>query len=109
MTTTRYGFVGLGNMGAPMAANMAKAGFELMVYDKAGSAERAPAGTLAMDSLAQLAKSAQVIFLSVPDGQDSLQIAQDILALPERIVTTVIDLSTTGIDAAKAGRCFVST
>src|SRR5712691_5394502 len=30
---TRVGFIGLGNMGKPMAINLAKAGFDLMVYD----------------------------------------------------------------------------
>lgn len=31
--TLRVGFIGLGNMGEPMAANLAKAGFELTVFD----------------------------------------------------------------------------
>jgi len=31
--TTRVGFIGLGNIGKPMAINVAKAGFDLMVYD----------------------------------------------------------------------------
>src|SRR5690349_21062362 len=32
--TTRVGFIGLGNMGKPMAVNIAKSGgFDLMVYD----------------------------------------------------------------------------
>jgi 3-hydroxyisobutyrate dehydrogenase-like beta-hydroxyacid dehydrogenase len=30
---TRVGFIGLGNMGKPMAINLAKGGFDLMVYD----------------------------------------------------------------------------
>src|SRR5438445_12076147 len=30
---TRVGFIGLGNMGKPMAINVARAGFDLMVYD----------------------------------------------------------------------------
>lgn len=30
---TRVGFVGLGNIGKPMAVNVAKAGFDVMVYD----------------------------------------------------------------------------
>jgi len=30
---TRIGFIGLGNIGKPMAINVAKAGFDLMVYD----------------------------------------------------------------------------
>jgi 3-hydroxyisobutyrate dehydrogenase-like beta-hydroxyacid dehydrogenase len=31
--TTRIGFIGLGNIGKPMAINIANAGFDLMVYD----------------------------------------------------------------------------
>ena len=30
---TRVGFIGLGNIGKPMAVNVAKAGFDVMVYD----------------------------------------------------------------------------
>ena len=37
-----YGFVGLGNMGAPMAANIASGGIAITVYDKAGTTQRAP-------------------------------------------------------------------
>lgn len=29
----KIGFIGLGNMGEPMATNIAKAGFDLTVYD----------------------------------------------------------------------------
>lgn len=102
MTAATYGFIGLGNMGAPMAANMAKAGFELTVYDKAGSAQRAPEHTRAVESLAELAQIATTIFLSVPDGKISLQIAEELSALTERVTNTVVDLSTTGISEAKA-------
>ncbi len=38
------GFAGLGQMGGPMAANIAAGWFPLIVYDKAGAAERAPRG-----------------------------------------------------------------
>ena len=104
MSTTpqRYGFVGLGNMGGPMAANMAKAGFALWVYDKAGSAELAPPDSQPVASLAELAQIAETIFLSVPDGKVSLAIAQELTALNNRTTKTVVDLSTTGIAAAQA-------
>jgi 3-hydroxyisobutyrate dehydrogenase len=36
----RVGFIGLGNMGAPMAANLMRGGHDVMAYDIA--AERAP-------------------------------------------------------------------
>ena len=32
------GFIGLGNMGAPIAANIARAGHPMVVYDAAGHA-----------------------------------------------------------------------
>jgi len=96
-----YGFIGLGNMGAPIATNMAKAGFELLAYDQAGSAARAPAGAIPVESLAAVATQAESIFVCVPDGKASLAIANDLLALPQRRCQTVIDLSTTGIAAAK--------
>jgi len=34
----RIGFIGLGNMGGPMARNLVKAGHELKVFDLSGSA-----------------------------------------------------------------------
>ncbi len=101
MTTSRYGFVGLGNMGGPMSLNMTKAGFELMVYDKAGTEQRSPAGSIVASSLAELARGVETVFLSVPDGNASLAIAQDILALNDSIIGTVIDLSTTGVEASR--------
>jgi len=36
----RVGFMGLGNMGAPMAANLVKAGYELTAYDIAPARAR---------------------------------------------------------------------
>jgi len=45
----RFGFAGLGQMGGPMAANIARGGFELSVFDQAGTAERAPEGATAAE------------------------------------------------------------
>ncbi len=47
MSPTRFGFVGLGAMGGSMAANIAAAGFDLTVYDKAGTGPRTPAAAKA--------------------------------------------------------------
>lgn len=102
MAQTTYGFVGLGNMGAPFAANILGAGHELAVFDAAGTAERAPEGAWIADSIADLAGQAETIFLSVPDGAASLDVASAIVAAPGRAAAEVIDLSTTGIEAARA-------
>jgi 3-hydroxyisobutyrate dehydrogenase len=98
---TTYGFIGIGNMGAPMAANLAKVASPLHVYDQAGTRERAPAGTRPADSLAALVAQADAVFVSVPDVKASLAVAAAIAAAPERKATTVIDLSTVGAQGAR--------
>ena len=41
------GFIGLGNIGKPIADNIARGGYALSVYDVAGTKERAPVGAIA--------------------------------------------------------------
>ena len=60
------GFIGLGAMGAPMAANMAAGGVELVVHDKLGAAN-APAGATFVESVADVAAAADTLFLSLPE------------------------------------------
>ena len=101
MPSSSFGFIGLGAMGAPMAANIAKAGFPLTVYDKAGTSERAPEGTTTADSIQEVAAAVETIFLSVPDGNSSLAVARDIIASAARATAVVIDLSTIGIHSVQ--------
>jgi 3-hydroxyisobutyrate dehydrogenase len=64
------GFIGIGNMGAPMAANVAKAGHHLVLYDLDEiAAERAAAasGGRAVKSLAEIAE-AEIIVTMLPTG-----------------------------------------
>ena len=44
MTRETIGFIGLGNIGRPMATHIAGAGFGMVVCDIAGRSERAPDG-----------------------------------------------------------------
>lgn len=97
---TPLGFVGLGNMGGPMCANLAKAGWPLLVYDKAGSAERAPEGTDPVESLAELVQRVDTVLLSLPDGPVVRVVAEEIAAAPDRRTKTIVDLSTVGVQAA---------
>ena len=64
------GFIGLGTMGMPMAANLAKAGVRLVVYD-ASVAAAAQAGSLAgvavAKSAADVAAQAAVVFTCLPN------------------------------------------
>ena len=102
MTATAYGFIGLGNMGAPMCGHLCAAGLPITCYDAAGTAERAPEGAEAADDLASLARSVDTIFLSLPDGSVVSDVAGEIAAVSDRRTTTVVDFSTTGPEAAAA-------
>jgi len=97
----RYGFVGLGNMGGPMAANLSRSGVEVVAFDAAGTRERAPARARAAASLADLAASTETVFLSLPDGPAVLDVVAEVGAAPDRSVETVVDLSTVGIGHAQ--------
>lgn len=96
------GFVGLGNMGRPMADRVAAAGFELVGYDRAGTEERCPEGARPAPDLGEVAAAAELVLVSVPDGAASLAVAQGLAAVPadRRRVAAVVDLSTIGPAAA---------
>lgn len=92
----KIGFIGLGNMGLPMAANVVSGGFDLVGYDAAGTEGRLPHGASAADSVAAVVNVAETVLLSVPDGTVTSAIVDEILAAPERTTTVVVDLSTVG-------------
>jgi 3-hydroxyisobutyrate dehydrogenase len=59
----RIGFIGLGRMGSPVAANIAKAGFQLGVYNRTPAKAEALArevGAKVADSPSALAASSDV-------------------------------------------------
>ena len=97
------GFIGLGRMGGPMSANLVEAGFNLSVFDAAGTAERAPAGAAVAGSVAEVSGTAEVIFLSLPDGAIVAEVVAEIASNPGA-ASCVIDLSTIGIEAAGAAQ-----
>ena len=100
-TPVKIGFLGLGQMGNPMANNIAAAGFELHVYDPAGSAQLAPEGTIAHGSLADVVTKVETVFLSLPDGPITCAVVTEIANTQGCNVSVIIDLSTVGPKAAK--------
>jgi 3-hydroxyisobutyrate dehydrogenase len=90
------GFVGLGNMGGPMAANIAAAGFALWCFDAAGTEARLPTGAHEATAVADVARRADTVLLSLPAGDATLAVVSAITAARSRRTTTVIDLSTVG-------------
>lgn len=94
------GFIGLGKMGAPMAANVALASPGLVCFDVAGTEGRMPSGAVAATSIPDLARQCATVFISVPDGAATLEVAKQLAATDHAAVETVIDLSTIGPKAA---------
>lgn len=94
---TEVGFVGLGNMGRPMAERMIGAGYKLVVNDHAESAVAAlaAAGADVAGSIAELAGRVETVFLSLPTPDVVLAVGRAIAANPG-VVKRVVDLSTTG-------------
>lgn len=69
--TTRVGFIGIGNMGNPMAGNLIKAGWKVTVYDTDAEKVRsfnAAHGGSGASTLAELAKNSDVVITMLPDG-----------------------------------------
>jgi 2-hydroxy-3-oxopropionate reductase len=65
---SKVGFVGLGIMGAPMAANLIKAGHELFLFSRSGvPAALVEAGGQACGSGQEVATKAEVVITMVPD------------------------------------------
>ncbi len=72
MAETRVGFCGLGTMGAAMAANVARAGFPLTVWNRTPGRAGAPlaAGATEAASLAAVTAASDVVVICVSDTPD---------------------------------------
>jgi 3-hydroxyisobutyrate dehydrogenase len=98
------GFVGLGNMGGPMAANLIKAGHHLQVFDlsPAATAKLAEAGASVVSIAGEVAGGAEAIITMLPAGPQ----VREIYCGPQGLIASaepgslLIDCST--IDVATA-------
>jgi 2-hydroxy-3-oxopropionate reductase len=68
----KIGYIGLGLMGKPIAGNILKAGFPLIVHNRSRAAvdELVAAGAQAAASPAEVARQVDVIFTNLPDTPD---------------------------------------
>jgi 3-hydroxyisobutyrate dehydrogenase-like beta-hydroxyacid dehydrogenase len=91
----RYGFIGLGNLGKHLAANLARGGFHVGVYDLQRSAADAALGAGAhwVDSIPELAKTSDCLITCLPSPAATTAVLD--LALPAmRRGSTWIEMST---------------
>ena len=97
-TGMKIGFVGLGNMGAPMAANLVKAGHEVIGFDIANSP---PEGVRQAGSAAEAAGYADVVITMLPNGEILRGVAGEVIPAMRK-GTTLIDCSTVDVESARA-------
>ena len=94
---TTIAFIGLGNMGNPMAGNVLKKGNALTVFDKnpAAMANLVAAGAKAGESAAQVAGSCDVILTCLPGSPDveALYIGPGALIEKTRPGSVLVDMS----------------
>ena len=102
------GFIGLGNMGGPMAHNLHAAGHDVVFHDAAGTAALAPPGAACAESVGALAQRARIVFLCLPDGPVVLQVARELADCPGRAVEIVVDSTTAGIADARAAHALLA-
>ena len=92
------GVVGTGIMGAPMARNLAEAGFEVVAYNRTRSRAEAlrEHGVTVAESPAEVGQSASVVITMVPDTPDVLSVVEGERGLSEtmRAGSVLIDMST---------------
>jgi 3-hydroxyisobutyrate dehydrogenase len=95
------GFIGLGNMGAPMAANLVKSGDHVLGFDLVPAARQAAAqdGVQIVANARGTVDDADVVISMLPGGEHVLSVWDDVVPLA-RQGTLFIDCST--IDVASA-------
>ena len=73
----KIGFIGLGNMGAPMARNLIKAGHDLLGVDVAPT----NVGDITQDSINKIAEKCNIIISMLPDGNILRNVYQELIPL----------------------------
>ncbi|WP_298675052.1 3-hydroxyisobutyrate dehydrogenase [uncultured Lentibacter sp.] len=94
----KIGFIGLGNMGAPMAANLAKAGHSVTGFDMA---EVAVEGVRLAGRAAEAAEGQDVVITMLPNGAILRAVAQEVLPAM-RGGAALVDCSTVDVESARA-------
>ena len=96
------GFIGLGNMGGPMAANLLNIGFTVKGFDLVDAAKETAQknGIEVCNSVSEVVQNADIIITMLPNGNITLNVYQEILPLLKQS-TVLIDCSTIDISSAK--------
>ncbi len=95
-------FIGLGNMGGPMAANLVKAGHKVTGFDLVPASREAAkaAGAAIANSAAESVKGADVVITMLPAGKHVVAVWSEVLPDVAK-GALMIDCSTIDVDSAR--------
>src|SRR6202000_3571182 len=95
-------FIGLGNMGGPMAANLVKAGHKVVAFDlvEAARNQAKADGAAIAESAAGSVKGADVVVTMLPAGKHVLSVWNDVVPSMGK-GALIIDCSTIDVESAK--------
>ncbi len=100
------GFIGLGNMGLPMARNLIGAGHELLVFDVVGAAidQARQAGAKAAAGAGDAAAGAEIVITMLPEGRHvrEVWVGEGGVIARARSGALLIDCSTIDVATARA-------
>ncbi|TMV90008.1 3-hydroxyisobutyrate dehydrogenase [Thioclava sp. BHET1] len=94
----KIAFVGLGNMGGPMASNLVAAGHQVVGFDPATAL---PEGVDSAPDAATAARDAKVVISMLPNGQILRSVAAEVIPAMQA-GAVFCDCSTVDVDSAKA-------
>ncbi|WP_293572837.1 3-hydroxyisobutyrate dehydrogenase [Phaeobacter sp.] len=92
------GFIGLGNMGGPMASNLARAGHTVTGFD---SADVAVEGVTMAASAKAAAEGAEVVITMLPNGDILRSVAAELVPAMAK-GATLVDCSTVDVNSARS-------
>ena len=98
MSETTIGVIGLGNMGAPMAANLAAAGLRVKGFDTAGTSAE---GVEMVESALDAVSGADVVMTMLPNGTILRAVADQIIPAM-KTGALLLDCSTVDVESARA-------
>ncbi len=103
------GFIGLGNMGAPMAANLVKSGERVLGFDMVAAARQASVrdGVQIVDDAKQSAALADVVVTMLPAGEHVVSVWRDVLPAAKQ-GALFIDCSTIDVASARAAHALAA-
>jgi 3-hydroxyisobutyrate dehydrogenase len=102
-------FIGLGNMGGPMAANLVKAGDKVVAFDlvEASRNQAKADGAAIADSAAAAAKGADTVITMLPAGKHVLAVWNEVVPSMAK-GALIIDCSTIDVESAVASHALAA-